>query len=83
MPWILFLAFVLLMLVLDLGVFNRTPRAIGLGEALLWTALWVGLAAGFALLLYLHGHRMIGASAPRCLPTAASPPTSSPPTSSS
>jgi tellurite resistance protein TerC len=62
LPWILFLAFVLLMLVLDLGVFNRTPRAIGLGEALLWTAFWVGLAAGFALLLYFHGHRMTGAS---------------------
>jgi tellurite resistance protein TerC len=62
LPWILFLAFVLLMLVLDLGVFNRTPRAIGLGEALLWTAFWVGLAAAFALLLYFHGHRMTGAS---------------------
>ncbi len=62
LPWILFLAFVLLMLVLDLGVFNRTPRAIGLGEALRWTAFWVGLAAAFALLLYLHGHRMIGAA---------------------
>jgi tellurite resistance protein TerC len=60
LPWILFLAFVLLMLVLDLGVFNRTPRAIGLGEALRWTAFWVGLAAAFALLLYFHGHRIVG-----------------------
>jgi tellurite resistance protein TerC len=60
LPWILFLAFVLLMLVLDLGVFNRIPRAIGLGEALRWTALWVGLAAAFALLLYFHGHRITG-----------------------
>lgn len=62
LPWILFLAFVLLMLVLDLGVFNRKPHAVGLREALLWTALWVGLAAGFALLLYFHGHRMTGDS---------------------
>ena len=62
LPWILFLAFVVLMLVLDLGVFNRTPHAIGLGEALLWTAFWVGLASGFALLLYFHGHRIIGIS---------------------
>ncbi|MGC2209602.1 MAG: TerC/Alx family metal homeostasis membrane protein [Candidatus Korobacteraceae bacterium] len=61
-PWILFLAFVLLMLVLDLGVFNRAPRAIGLGEALRWTAFWVGLAAAFALLLYFHGHRIVGAA---------------------
>jgi TerC family integral membrane protein len=60
LPWILFLAFVFLMLVLDLGVFNRKPHAVGLREALLWTLLWVGLAAGFALLLYFHGHRIIG-----------------------
>jgi TerC family integral membrane protein len=58
--WLLFLAFVLLMLVLDLGLFHRTPRVIGLREALLWTALWVGLAAAFAVLLYFYGHRMTG-----------------------
>ena len=61
LPWILFLAFVLLMLGLDLGVFNRAPRTIGLGEALRWTAFWVGLAAAFALLLGFHGHRITGA----------------------
>jgi tellurite resistance protein TerC len=60
LPWIFFLAFVLLMLVLDLGVFNRKPHAVGLREALLWTLLWVGLAAGFALLLYFQGHRITG-----------------------
>jgi tellurite resistance protein TerC len=58
--WLLFLAFVLVMLVLDLRVFHREPRAASLRESLLWTALWVGLAAVFALLLYFHGHRMTG-----------------------
>jgi tellurite resistance protein TerC len=58
--WILFLAFVILMLILDLGVFNRKARTVSLGEALGWGALWVGLAAGFAVLLYFHGHRMTG-----------------------
>jgi tellurite resistance protein TerC len=58
--WILFLGFVILMLVLDLGVFNRRAHAVGLREALGWTAFWVGLAAGFAVLLYFHGHRMTG-----------------------
>jgi tellurite resistance protein TerC len=58
--WLLFLAFVGLMLVLDLGVFNRKARAIGLRQALGWTALWVALAAGFAVLLYFHGQRMTG-----------------------
>jgi tellurite resistance protein TerC len=49
-----------LSLVLDLGVFHRKPRAVGLREALFWTVVWVGLAAGFAVLLYYHGHRMTG-----------------------
>ena len=60
LPWILFLAFVLIMLVLDLGVFNRKPHAVGLREAMLWTLLWVGHAAGFAVLLYFYGHHMTG-----------------------
>ena len=58
--WILFLAFVILMLVLDLGVLNRKAHAVNLREALGWTALWVALAAGFAVLLFFHGHIMTG-----------------------
>ncbi len=58
--WILFLTFVVFMLVLDLGVFNRKAHAVSLREALTWTVLWVSLAAGFAVLLYFHGHRMTG-----------------------
>jgi tellurite resistance protein TerC len=60
-PWILFLAFVALMLALDLGVIHRKQRASGLAESLCWTALWVGLAAAFAVLLYLHGQRIVSA----------------------
>jgi tellurite resistance protein TerC len=51
------------MLVLDLGVFNRKAHAVGLREALGWSALWIALAAGFAVLLYFYGHRMTGDSA--------------------
>jgi tellurite resistance protein TerC len=58
--WLLFLAFVVTMLVLDLCVFNRKARAVSLSGALGWTALWTGLAAGFAVLLYFHGHSMAG-----------------------
>jgi tellurite resistance protein TerC len=61
--WILFLAFVVFMLVLDLGVLNRKAHTVSLREALTWTALWVALAAGFAVLLYFHGHRMTGVPA--------------------
>ena len=55
--WAGFVAFVLAMLSLDLGVFNRTPHVIGAREALTWTAVWVGLALLFALGLGLFaGH---------------------------
>jgi len=47
--WILFNAFVLVMLALDLGVFHRRARAIGLREALLSSAGWILLAAAFAV----------------------------------
>ncbi len=46
--WVGFIAFVLLMLSLDLGVFNRTPHVVKAREALTWTAVWVGLALLFA-----------------------------------
>ena len=54
--WILFNLFVLAMLVLDLGVFNRRAHSYSFRDALGWSALWVGLAAGFAVLVYFwHG----------------------------
>jgi tellurite resistance protein TerC len=56
--WVLFNLFVIAMLALDLGVFNRRAHSIGFGEALGWSALWVVLAAGFAVLVYLWQGRM-------------------------
>jgi tellurite resistance protein TerC len=46
--WVGFIAFVLAMLALDLGVFNRTPHVVKSSEALIWTSVWVGLALVFA-----------------------------------
>ena len=46
--WAGFIAFILAMLSLDLGVFNRTPHVVGAKEALTWTSVWVGLALTFA-----------------------------------
>jgi len=63
LSWLLFLAFVVLVLVLDLGVFNRKDRAFSLRQALGWTALWVAMAAAFAALLYFYGDHMTGAPA--------------------
>jgi tellurite resistance protein TerC len=38
--WVGFIGFVLAMLSLDLGVFNRTPHVVKAKEALLWTSVW-------------------------------------------
>ena len=46
--WIGFIAFVLAMLALDLGVFNKTPHVVKAKEAAVMTSLWVGLALLFA-----------------------------------
>jgi tellurite resistance protein TerC len=55
--WILFNLFVLAMLVLDLGVFHRRAHRVKFREALAWSAMWIGLAAAFAVLLYFwRGH---------------------------
>jgi tellurite resistance protein TerC len=54
--WILFNIFVLAMLALDLGVFHRPGHTISFREAVGWSALWLGLAAAFAVLVYFwHG----------------------------
>lgn len=45
--WTGFLAFVLAMLALDLGVFHRKSHKVSLKEALVWTAVWVVLALLF------------------------------------
>lgn len=58
--WVLFNAFVVGMLLLDLGVFHRQAHVVRFREALAWTGVWVGLAATFAVLLYFFGHRMTG-----------------------
>lgn len=47
MPWILFTLFIIAMLAIDLGVFNRKAHEVGVREALAWSAVWVGLALAF------------------------------------
>ncbi len=50
--WILFNAFVLGMLALDLWVFHRPAHAVKFGEAVAWSLSWIALAAGFAVVIY-------------------------------
>lgn len=53
-PWVyaIFVAFVLVLLALDLGVFHRKAHAPSMREALGWTAVWVVLALLFAGAVY-------------------------------
>jgi len=54
--WILFNVFVIAMLVLDLGVFHRRTHTVKYREALIWSAVWIALAAIFAVVIYFwHG----------------------------
>ncbi|MEP6990209.1 MAG: TerC family protein [bacterium] len=56
--WVGFIAFVLAMLSLDLGVFNRTPHVVRAREALAWTSVWFALALVFAGgLAFFAGHQ--------------------------
>ncbi|CAM3401801.1 TerC family protein [Aequorivita lipolytica] len=50
--WIIFIAFIILFLALDLGVFNRTPHVIKTKEAAIWTTVWVTVALGFSGVIY-------------------------------
>lgn len=53
--WVGFNIFIVLMLVLDLFVFNRKEHTIKVKEALLWTGFWFLLAAAFCLGIYFFG----------------------------
>ncbi len=52
--WVGFNAFVLLMLALDLGVFNRKDHEIKIKEALIWTSVWIVLALLFNAGIYYY-----------------------------
>lgn len=50
--WIVFIAFILGFLALDLGVFNKENHVIKSKEASIWTAIWVTVALSFSGVIY-------------------------------
>jgi tellurite resistance protein TerC len=57
LSWIGFNLFILLLLVVDLKVFNRKPHEISIGESLSWSAVWVAISLAFNVLVYFwYGH---------------------------
>jgi tellurite resistance protein TerC len=57
--WIAFIAFVLAMLALDLGVFHRNPHEVRPKEAGIWVAVWVALALSFAAGLHFWAGKKV------------------------
>lgn len=56
--WAGFVTFVLAMLVIDLGIFNRKAHTIKMKEALIWCSIWVSLAILFCIGTYIYrGHQ--------------------------
>ncbi|HSG48150.1 MAG TPA: hypothetical protein VLA43_10080, partial [Longimicrobiales bacterium] len=59
--WPAFVLFILALLALDLGVFNRRAHAPSVAEALAWSAFWICLALAFnALVWFLYENNWIG-----------------------
>ena len=50
--WIGFLVFILVMVLLDLGVFHRRAHTVSIREALVWTCVWVAMALVFNVFVY-------------------------------
>ncbi|OGU31768.1 MAG: hypothetical protein A2X67_05745 [Ignavibacteria bacterium GWA2_55_11] len=52
--WIGFNALILILLGVDLVVFNRKPHEVSIREALLWSAMWIGLSLIFNVFVYFR-----------------------------
>ena len=50
--WTGFIAFVLLMLALDLGVFHRKAHVVSVREALMWSMVWIAMGVSFSIFVY-------------------------------
>ena len=55
--WVGFILFVLVMLALDLGVFQRGKQVMSMKESLIWCGIWAGIAMVFNLGIFLFHPR--------------------------
>ncbi|MBC35802.1 MAG: hypothetical protein CL663_07175 [Bacteroidetes bacterium] len=56
----LFLIFILSILMIDLGLFNKKSRIVSFKESLIWTSVWISFALGFYVLLLTNGKLIHG-----------------------
>ncbi|NBV41593.1 TerC/Alx family metal homeostasis membrane protein [bacterium] len=59
-PWVVFHVFIIAMLALDLGVFNRKAHEIKFKEAATWSVIWIALAIAFNVGVWMHYGRASG-----------------------
>jgi tellurite resistance protein TerC len=50
--WAAFIAFVLIMLALDLGVFHRKAHVVEFKESLIWSGVWIAMGLAFGVFVY-------------------------------
>jgi tellurite resistance protein TerC len=50
--WLIFAAFIVILLIIDLKVVNKEQHEVSTKEALLWTLIWIGLAFVFNIVVY-------------------------------
>lgn len=55
-----FILFIVIMLFLDIGIFNREAKEVGFKSALYWTVGWVSLSLVFWAILYFFGDQIHG-----------------------
>lgn len=55
-----FILIIIVMLMMDIGIFHKKDREVSFKEALGWTSLWVSLALISWLLIYLFGDKIHG-----------------------
>jgi tellurite resistance protein TerC len=67
--WLAFLALVVALLAVDLGLLNRRAHRPTMREALGWSALWISLGVLFSGAVYLlYEHRLYGTPGPNTIP---------------
>ena len=55
--WTVFIVFVIIMLMLDLGVFHKKNTVVRMKEAILWSVFWIFLALLFNAAIYFFGDK--------------------------
>lgn len=59
--WLGFGTIVVILLAIDLGVFNRTPHVVSIREASVWTAVWIAVGLSFCIPVYfIYEHHWLG-----------------------